>query len=279
MQAFSASLSGMQAGLKWLDNIGNNVANEDTPGFAENTQSFEDALTSAVTANATAPGVAGRLTPPGWNGGTGVVATATENNFAQMPLETTGNQTDLAINGSGFFLVRGANGQIELTKAGNFQWSKNAAGQFELTTPTGEAVLDTNGNPIVEPTHPTGSFSVGPDGTVSFGSGGASSGTARQQRIAIAEIPLPNISLVAQSNNVFTVQPGFTPRIVNAAGGAGGAATAAAGTIQQGALAMSNVDLTVQMTDMIQAQQMFAINEEALQLTNQMQQDASSLQG
>lgn len=291
MQSFSTSLSGMQAGLKWLDEVGNNIANENTPGFAENTNTFEDALTSAVTANATAPTMAGRFTPPGWRGGTGVIASPTENSFAQMQTETTGNPTDMAISGPAFFLIRDAAGKVALTKAGNFQWSKSASGRFELTTPAGDAVLDTAGQPIYAPAGTPEKFSVAPDGTVTFGggsstaTGGASGGTTGGQRIAIAEIPLPSVSLIADSNNLFTIKAGYTPRVINAPGagnGAGtgsGGATSATSTIQQGVLSMSNVDMTVQMTDMLEAQQMFSLNEEALQLTNRMQESADTMHG
>ncbi len=277
MQSFSASLTGMQAGIKWLDNVGNNIANESTPGFAENTNSFDDALTSAVSANATAPAMAGRLTPPGWRGGTGVFATPTENSFAQMPTQTTGNPTDLAINGPGFFMVRGAQGQTELTKAGNFQWSKSANGRFELATTTGAPVLGTNGQPIYAPAGQPTKFSIAPDGTVTFGTSGSGAGAAgggATQRVAIAEIPLPSQSLTAHSNNVYTVQPGYTPRVVNATANS---AAASGSTISQGMLSLSNVDMTAQMTDMIQAQQMFAINEEALQLSYKLEQDNANL--
>lgn len=271
-----------------MNQISNNLANVNTTGFAADTGSFADTLTQALSGSATAPASANRYTPPGWWGGTGVAATKTEQSFSQMPIKQTGNPTDLAINGDGFFVVQGSGGQPLLTKAGNFIWSRQANGTFALSTPSGQAVLDVNGQPIVAPgsgggagsAPSTQNFSVGPDGQVSWGG-------QPTQKIAMAHVFLPGQNLTSVGNNEFAIGAGAF-----AAAGAGAGATGAAGvqsliinrapgtptsTMTQGALAGSNVDMTVQMANLLQAEQMYNLNTEALQLTNHLMNDAVTI--
>lgn len=270
MQSLWTSLSGMQSSLTWLDRIGNNLANESTPGYAAETGTFSDMFTQALSGNATGPTVAGRYTPQGlWNG-TGVLASGVESNFSQMPIQRTGDPLDLALQGAGFFMVRGPQGQAMLTKAGNFQWSKAADGRFMLATQSGLPVLDVKGQPIMEESGAKSSglpMSVGMDGQISYGHVNA-------QRIAIAEVNLPSQSLSDAGDNLFSVQAGAGLTVANAPGSPSAGQNS---SVVQGGLSMSNVDATVEMTDMVQAQHMFSLNAEALQLTNRMLQVANSI--
>lgn len=276
-QSLWTSLSAMQSSLSWLNRASNNVANQNTPGFAADTGSFADTLTQAMSGRATALGNANRYTPQGWWGGTGVAPLKNEKDFSQMPVNQTGNPTDLAMQGNGFFVVQGGNGQTQLTKAGNFTWSQQANGSFVLATPAGQAVLDTNGKPITAPASAgvagAQHFSVAPDGQVTFGkSAGQGQGQGQTgQKIAIADVFLPAENLTSVGNNSYVASAGAQPVILNRTAGA------ADSSIVQGALSMSNVDLTVALTDLLQAQNMFTLNGEALQLTNRMLGDANTI--
>lgn len=272
-QSLWNSLSGLTGSLSWLNQTANNLANVNTPGFAADTGSFADTLTQAMSGRATAVNNATRYTPPGWWGGTGVAATKTEKNFSQMPLNQTGNKTDLAIQGNAFFVVQGSNGQPLLTKAGNFIWSQQTNGSFELATPQGQAVLDVNGKPIVQPgtgntANPAlaNSFSVGPDGQVSFNG-------KPTQKIALARVFLPGENLTSVGNNEFALGPGAggQPVVINRGAGA------TTSTVVQGALSGSNVDMSTAMANLLQAQQMYNMNTEAIQLTNRMMNDADTI--
>lgn len=266
MQSLWTGLSALKASSAWLDHISNNMANINTPGFAADTQSFADTYTRALSGKATGADMAGRYTPPGWSGGSGVLPVSAGKDFAQMPLQKTDNPMDFAIQGNGFFVVRGDNGQQLLTKAGNFSWSQATDGSFYLATPTGQAVLDTAGNRISQPGGKPQDMSVGPTGQLSFG------GKPTGQTLAIGEVSLPDEKLVSIGQNEYAAQAGTVPVIVN-----GQSATASTSTIQQGVLAMSNVDMTVSMTDMIQAQRMFDLNAESIQMTNKMMGTANSI--
>ncbi|MCL6600863.1 MAG: flagellar hook-basal body protein [Alicyclobacillus macrosporangiidus] len=272
MQSLWTGLSALQASLRWLDRVSENVANSDTPGYAADAGSFADTFTQVWSAQATAPRVAGRYTPPGWAGGTGVLPVSAEKRFDGMPLQQTGNPLDLAVQGNAFFLVAGADGQTRLTRAGNFIWSRRPDGTVVLATQAGEPVLDTQGRPVQAPGGQTDGFAVGTQGDVSFG------GKASGQRIALAEVSVPDQHLVPTGDNEYVAGPGANVRVVNAGvAGAGGGAGAGTDTVVQGALSMSNADLVKQMTDLIQAQRMFDLNAEALQITNRMMQDANGI--
>lgn len=256
MQAMWTGLSALKSSSDWLDRVGDNLANMNTPGFAQDQGSFADALTMQLYGAATDPENARRTTPPGWRGGTGVVSVPEGQDFSNMSLQPTNNEMDLAIQGSAFFAVQGPNGTL-YTKAGDFEWAKSANGQFLLSTPNGDPVLSTMGQPIVKPAN-AGSMSVGSNGQISFGS-------VAGPRIAMVDIPEPSSHCVSVGNNLYALGPGGT------------AQAATDSSIQQGYLAMSNVNETTQLSDMIEAQQMFQLNSESIQLTNQMMGIADSI--
>ncbi|QQE78753.1 flagellar hook-basal body protein [Alicyclobacillus sp. SO9] len=278
MQAIWSSLSALNASNEWMSRIGNNIANQSTPGYASQTGSFADTLTSAVSGNATAPSVASRYTPQGWNGGTGVMATSTGNNFSQMSLKQTGNPTDLAIQGSAFFQVAGHNGQTEYTKAGNFIWSRQPSGRYALSTTDGKPVLDTQGQAILQPAAPGSTMNVSSDGQVTFTTGNGQ--TVGGPKIALVHIANPGQSLSSAGNNTYTASAGASPRLVNGqalGNGANGQLAAGQSRIKQGSLAMSNVNLTTAMVNMLQAQHMFDLNSKAVGFSSQMMQIAATI--
>lgn len=283
MQAYWASASGMRASLDSLDRIANNLANEETPGYAAQSGSFADTYTQALAPTATAAPVSGRYTPPGWWGGTGVMATNVTQDFTTSPLQTTSIPTDLAIQGNAFFVVQLPGGGTALTKAGDFQFAPIAGSQNQsmLVTPDGYPVLDTAGKPIVATGLQSTQMTVDGAGQIAWGS-------ATGPRIAMATVPLPDNTLTQAGNNLYTLKPGTVTTIANApvaAGGAGSTSgggantpgTAGADSMVQGALSTSNVDMATEMTNMLQAQQMFQLNAESLQFARQMNQTASTM--
>lgn len=127
MPNFSIALTGLQADTVALDTIGNNLANLNTTAFKGQTTSFEDLFYQNVGTS----GSGDRLQV-----GVGTRASSTTSDFGQGSLTTTGNQSDVAISGSGFFVVQRGNFQ-NLTRAGNFQI--DASGN--LITTSGESVM------------------------------------------------------------------------------------------------------------------------------------------
>ncbi|GLV14196.1 flagellar basal-body rod protein FlgG [Alicyclobacillus hesperidum] len=248
-QTLYNGLSGLTAANQWLDRIGDNLANLETPGFAQDQGTFADALTMQVYGNQTGPIDANRVTPPGWRGGTGVIAESEGRDFTNMNLETTGNPMDVAINGPGFFVVQGPQGKL-YTRAGDFIWSKRPDGTFQLATQAGDPVLSTTGQPMIKPANAT-SFSVAANGQISYG-------TQVGPRIALVEIGEPSAHLIPEGDNLYQLAAG------------GQAKPAVQSQLVQGALLTSNVNESQQMANMIEAQNLFQENAESVSIANQM---------
>lgn len=134
--SFSASLAGLNANQQKLRVIGNNLANLNTVGFKSSTVDFSDLVSQSVGGTSTNPAQIGL----------GVTTGAISPNFKQGGIENTGVATNVAIQGSGFFVIGGPSGDA-YTRAGNFSFNKDG----ELVTPEGRPVLgytatDVDGN-------------------------------------------------------------------------------------------------------------------------------------
>src|SRR5271169_3300911 len=105
MGSFYTALSGLQADTTALDVVGNNLANMTTQGFKADSVSFEDAMNVATASLQV---------------GAGVGATLTSTNFSQGNIQTTSQPLDLAIQGSGFFVVQDLTGKNLYTRDGSF---------------------------------------------------------------------------------------------------------------------------------------------------------------
>jgi flagellar hook protein FlgE len=93
-----------------MDVIGNNLANANTLGFKAGNTYFASMLNQSLTG-----GSSGSMQV-----GQGVTVAAVSTQFAQGSFETTGNATDLAIDGDGFFILRDEEGAVYYTRAGSF---------------------------------------------------------------------------------------------------------------------------------------------------------------
>lgn len=151
LTSFSTALSGLSAHATAIDVVGNNLANLNTSGFKASSVTFHDLVTQSL-------GSGHGETQVGF----GVGAPITLRQFSQGAIQSTGGQLDAAIQGDGFFVVKGPNGAMEYTRAGSFQ--VDTAGN--LITATGEKVqgwqiqngiLDTNG-PVSNITVPVGTL-------------------------------------------------------------------------------------------------------------------------
>ena len=109
---FQQGLSGLNASSKNLDVIGHNIANANTTGYKASRAEFAEMVASAI-------GTSG-----GNSSGIGVEVGAVAQQFSQGNLSITGNNLDLAINGSGFFKLMQADGTPAYTRAGNFKLDK-----------------------------------------------------------------------------------------------------------------------------------------------------------
>ena len=120
--SFSAGLSGLNANGQYLAVIGNNLANINTIGFKSSAVTFMDLVSQTVGGSSANP----------MQVGLGVVTGSISPVFSQGAIENTREATNVAIQGSGFFVVRGANG-LSYTRAGNFSLNSDGA----LVSPDG----------------------------------------------------------------------------------------------------------------------------------------------
>jgi flagellar basal-body rod protein FlgG len=250
----------MQAQQLNLDNIANNLSNSSTAGFYARRMQFSD----LVYQNVIMPGAAATqqtTIAAGLQVGLGTMPASSEVMQTQGNLASTGNPLDLALQGLGFFQVTLPDGQIAYTRSGSFHL--DAQGN----------VVTANGNPlqpnITIPANAT-TVTVGSDGTVSVTQSGQ---TAAQQvgSIQLAMFPNPG-GLNTVGNNLYLATTASGDPIVGAPGAAEGM-----GTIQQGMLEQSNVDIVQEFVNMIVAQRAYESNSRVVTSADQMLQDLANL--
>jgi flagellar hook protein FlgE len=110
--SFSTSISGLNAAQERMAVISNNIVNAGTVGFKKGEAQFGDLFSSA-------------LQDTGASAGTGVELTRIRSDFTQGEFQFTSSALDLAIDGSGLFLLRSADGTNEYSRAGSFQSDNN----------------------------------------------------------------------------------------------------------------------------------------------------------
>jgi flagellar basal-body rod protein FlgG len=243
-----------------LDTIANNLANASTVGFRETRLQFQDLVYQEVVV----PGSAATqqtTVSAGLQIGLGTRASSSEVLQLQGEYNNTGNSLDLAIQGAGFFQVKQTNGEIAYTRAGSFQLDQSGN------------IVTANGNPlepaIAIPTAAT-NISVGTDGTVTVTMPGQ---TSSQQVgvIQLATFPNPG-GLLSNGAGLFTPTTASGDPIVGTPGGSEGL-----GTLQQGMLEDSNVNVVDEFIQMIVTQRAYESNSKVVQAADQMLQDVNSM--
>lgn len=259
-RALYTAASGMLAQQLNLDNIANNLANASTVGFRGTRLQFQDLIYQEMVV----PGSAATqqtTVSAGLQIGLGTRAAASEVLQTQGDFDDTGNSLDLAIEGQGFFQVKQVNGEIAYTRAGNFHLDQ----QGNIVTASGDPI-----QPAVAIPNGATNISVGSDGTVTVTMPGQ---TNAQQVGAIQLATFPNPGgLLANGNNMFTPTTASGDPIVGTPGGSEGL-----GTLQQGYLEDSNVNVVDQFIQMIVTQRAYESNSKVVQAADQMLQDVNNL--
>lgn len=118
-------ISGLNAYQSWIDMISNNIANTATVGFKGQRMTFADLFYQQTGAPSGPTATSGGINPQ--DQGLGVKVNTIDTQFAQGGLETTGVNTDLALNGDGFFIMRNLNGTSApvYTRDGAFSLNSN----------------------------------------------------------------------------------------------------------------------------------------------------------
>jgi len=259
MRALWTAATGMQAQQQTLDVISNNLANVQTAGFKRSRVDFQDLVYEVLQAPG-ASSAQGHEVPSGFQIGHGSRAVATQRLFIKGDLQQTGNSLDLAIEGDGFFQVEIPSGDTGYTRAGTFK--KNSQGQ--LVTSDGFAVQPQ----ITIPQNAT-SVTVGVDGTVSV----VQAGQAQPQTVGTLELVrfINPGGLQSQGRNLFVPTQASGDAIPGTPGRDG------LGTLLQGFIESSNVNVVEEMVGMITTQRAYEINSRAIRTADEMMQTANNL--
>jgi len=122
IRSLSTAITGLRGHQVRFDVVGNNIANVNTTAYKSSQARFED-LFSQTIQGATAPlGATGGSNPS--QVGLGMRVSAILNNHSQGPIQYTGRVTDLAVEGSGFFVLR-SGGEIYYTRDGSFSLDRD----------------------------------------------------------------------------------------------------------------------------------------------------------
>jgi flagellar basal-body rod protein FlgG len=249
----------MHAQQLTLDVISNNLANVQTAGFKRSRVDFQDLVYEVLNA----PGAAsaqGQEVPSGFQVGHGSRAVATQRLFVKGDLQQTGNPLDLAIEGDGFFQVQLPSGDTGYTRSGAFK--KNSQGQ--LVTSDGFVV-----QPQITIPPDALSISVGVDGIVSV----LQAGQAQPQVVGSIELVrfINPGGLQSQGRNLFIPTQASGDATPGTPGNDG------LGTLLQGFVEGSNVNVVEEMVGMIVTQRAYEINSRAIRTADEMMQTANNL--
>lgn len=139
--------TGMIAQQTNVDTIANNLANVNTTGYKTQVNEFKSLLYQNIQTKTTSAN--GDTKPSSAQVGLGVRNASISSVFKEGNLAASDSDTAFAIDGKGFFAVRGADGNTYYTRNGNLKFTLASNGGNMLATSEGLPVLDTQGRPIV----------------------------------------------------------------------------------------------------------------------------------
>ncbi len=259
MRSLWTAATGMVAQQLNIDVISHNLANVNTTGFKKGRAEFEDLVYQNLRIAGSVTGTAGdQRIPTGIQVGMGVRPTTVHKFFSQGDYQNTNNPLDLAIEGDGFFQVM-VNGVESYTRAGAFKLNQDGT----LVTANGYVL------------QPEFTVPVETKNIVVTENGHIAALDANGDELAAADIPLFTFinpaGLEAKGRNLYTP----TEASGEAAEGIPGEENV--GTIAQGFLEMSNVEVVDEMVNMIVGQRAYEMNSKAIQTSDSMLQIAVQL--
>ncbi len=251
LRSMWSGVSGLRTHQTRMDVIGNDIANVNTVGFKQNDVSFKEQLVTTIRRP--------QVLTQGQQIGLGVQMGAISRDFADGVLTETGRSTNLAIAGDGFFQVQTQGGDNFYTRAGDFTFVMNAAGNLELQNSSGLSMTDGAGTIIqLDPT--TTSFAIASDGTITTDV----ALVAGNNQLLLATFANNN-GLASAGNNLFEQVDAASGIAQFAAPGVGGR-----GDLYQGYLENSNVNLANEFTEMIITQRGFQANSRSITTSDEM---------
>jgi flagellar basal-body rod protein FlgG len=252
MGALWVSKTGLSAQDTQLATISNNLANVSTIGFKRDRVTFEDLLYQ-IRRQPGAQSTEDTQLPSGLQLGTGVRIVGTQKEFTEGTLQVTDNALDVAINGRGFFEVLMPDGTIAYTRNGQFQLSRDG----EFVNADGLLI-----QPAITVPEGAQSVTIGSDGAVSV----VLPGEAQAQQIGSLTVTdfINPAGLQAIGGNLYLETSSSGTPIQGTPGLDG------LGTIEQGNLENSNVEVVEELVNMITTQRAYEMNAKVIATSDQM---------
>ena len=257
IRGLMAAASGMHAQQMNVDTIANNLANVNTSGFKRGQVMFQDMIYDTIRSPGGAQGN-GATVPAGVQMGLGSRVVSISKVFSPGTLQVTNRDLDVAIEGTGFFKVKLPDGTETYTRDGAF--SRSVEGKlvnsdgYELD---GIDALSQNAT----------SVSIAANGTISETVNGV---TAEKGSIKLYRFVNPS-GLQAIGRNLFQISSASGDAQEGTPGDDG------FGTLQQGLLETSNVQVVDEMVNLIVAQRAYEVNTKAVQASDEMLQATNNI--
>lgn len=253
-----------------LDTISTNIANSNTTGYKAQQASFTEMLYQQYNNDEYDRTV--RDTPVGIRYGVGAQIGLIQSNQTQGSLQVTDRDLDFALTTKNQYfnvLMQNAEGDVRTayTRNGSFYVTQTEPGILSLVNGDGYQVADANGQPITFPDNVT-AFTMDSDGSLVAG---YENGASLRFQLGISELQKPNVMEKLQGGTYIGLPEnldalGFTQaQVMTDLQGANRQVG-----IQKGALEMSNVDVSKEMTNLIQAQRSYQFNTRAITIADQM---------
>jgi len=253
MRSLDIAGTGMQAQSTNVEVISNNIANMTTTGFKRRRAEFQDLIYQNLRRVGSNSSDAGSVVPAGAQVGLGVKTAAIYRISEQGNLQQTSNSFDLAIRGSGYFQVTLPSGDTAYTRDGTFSLSP----QGEIVTSDGLVVQPG----ITIPTNAT-AVTINSAGQVQATIGGQTAPSTVGQ-VQLATFP-NEAGLDAQGDNLM-LQTSASGNPVT-----GAPASPGFGSVLQGFVETSNVNVVSEITNLITAQRAYEMNSKVITTSDQM---------
>jgi flagellar basal-body rod protein FlgG len=253
MRSLDIAGTGMQAQQTNVEVISNNIANMTTTGFKRRRAEFQDLIYQNLRRVGSSSSDTGTVVPSGAQVGLGVKTAAIYRIDEQGNLQQTSNSLDMAVQGNGLFQVTLPSGETAYTRDGTV----GLAADGTIVTADGYTV-----QPGIQVPSNATAVTVNTAGQVQVTlSGQTAPQTVGQIQLAV----FPNdAGLDAQGDNLY-LQTAASGQPVT-----GNPATPGFGTVMQGFIETSNVNVVTEITNLITAQRAYEMNSRVITTSDQM---------
>ncbi len=260
MRSMSVAATGMMAQQLHVEVISNNIANMTTTGFKRMRPEFQDLLYQSQRRIGAASSADGTIIPAGVQLGLGVKTASVYRVHEQGNLVNTENRLDLAVQGSGYFVVELPTGELGYTRSGNFQLSPDG----EIVTADGHLL-----SPGIAVPEDAVEIAINAEGMVTAKIQGE---VALRQlgQLELATFVNP-VGLEALGDNLLLETEASGPATLGTPGSAG------YGSVLQGFLESSNVNPVQEITSLITAQRAYDMNSKVISASDEMMMTVTQL--